>query len=151
MFRETDAHDNLEKPLPDFHLTHQIEPCACCSPVFQQLSAADWELLTDPNHWNNLGAKRQIYSPVASVVLINAKVLTMDDVLNEASCVSFKDGRIVAVGDEKSVRETSDPDAEVIDCDGRTILPGFIEPHFHFFPCASLERFENVSRTVGHN
>ena len=145
MLRETDLfHQPLDGPSPDFHAAHQTEPCSCCSPVFQQLSAADWDPLTDPNHWNNRGAMRQIYSPVASVVLINAKVLTMDDDFTEASSVSFKDRRIVAVGDEKSVRETSGPDVEVIDCGGRTILPGFIEPHFHFFPCASLERFENV-------
>ena len=145
MFKETDLfHQPLDRPLPGFHAAHQTEPCSCCSPVFQQLSAADWDPLTDPDHWNNRGAMRQIYSPVASVVLINAKVLTMDDDFTEASSVSFKDGRIIAVGDEKSVRETSGPDAEVIDCGGRTILPGFIEPHFHFFPCASLERFENV-------
>ncbi len=144
MFKETESFELLNGPLQDFHHSGLIEPCSCCSPVFQQISPADWSALTNPSHWEQQGQNRNIYTPTTTVLLVNAKILTMDNEMTEASAIAFKDARILEVGDEKALRESADPDVEIIDCEGRTILPGFIEPHFHFFPCASLERFENV-------
>jgi predicted amidohydrolase YtcJ len=150
MLKETDdfpAPFTLKDPGLDFHTPPQTlaEPCSCCSPVFNQIIAGvETEKLIDVNHWNERGTHRDIYAPSGTVILTNARILTMDEGLPEANCIAFKDGKILALGDEADVRAASDPDAEVINCEGKTMLPGFIEPHFHFFPCASLERFENV-------
>lgn len=45
--------------------------------------------------------------------------------------VAIVDDRIVAVGGDAAVRAMAPPDARQIDVDGRTILPGFIDPHNH--------------------
>jgi predicted amidohydrolase YtcJ len=39
--------------------------------------------------------------------------------------------RIIAVGGDAAVRAMAPPDALEVDVDGRTILPGFIDPHNH--------------------
>lgn len=121
------------------------EPCSCCAPVPSQLLDQSMlnDLAADPSHWQALGQHRLRFSPTATALLVNARILTMDDTMSEATCIAFRDGKIIAVGDQSDMPEAAE-DTTVIDCEGKTILPGFIEPHFHFLPCATLESFENV-------
>jgi predicted amidohydrolase YtcJ len=75
----------------------------------------------------------------------NARVLTMDDAGSEFDTLLISDGRIQWVGnaDADAVPEVGD-DTVRVDCNGRTILPGFVEPHMHLSAIAMLRRFENV-------
>ena len=136
--------------VPDFHddarLLHGTsEPCSCCSPAFSQIMDASVHLdkLSDADHWRHLGKERDILTPAGTVLLVNARILTMNDNFSEASCIAFRDGKILAVGGREDM-PAADDDTLLINCEGRTLLPGFIEPHFHFLPCATLEAFENV-------
>ena len=45
--------------------------------------------------------------------------------------IALAGDRIVAVGGDAAVRAVAPPDARVLDVGGRTILPGFIDPHNH--------------------
>ena len=45
---------------------------------------------------------------------------------------AIKDGRILAVGGAGEIAELAGPDTDVIDLDGRVVIPGFIEGHGHF-------------------
>ncbi len=125
--------------------THEAVPCACCSPVWADLAKTTnigREELTDPVFWRR---KNRCNDKIAgSRILINAKVLTVDEHFSEASALAIKDGKIVAVGDEAFVKGAADEGAEVIDCNGKVILPGFIEPHMHFLPIVALDPYENV-------
>ncbi len=60
-------------------------------------------------------------------------ILTMNDAAMRAEAVAERDGRIVAVGDDKDVMAFKGPQTEVIDLDGRTMLPGFVDAHGHVF------------------
>jgi predicted amidohydrolase YtcJ len=60
-------------------------------------------------------------------------ILTMDDAAMRAEAVAVKDGRIVAVGTEKSVMAHRGKATEVIDLGGRALLPGFVDSHGHVF------------------
>lgn len=71
--------------------------------------------------------------PQADLIVTNARVLTMDDDKPRAEAVAVKDGRIVAVGDSAAVRDLQGPGTKVIDAEGNTVLPGFIEAHMHLF------------------
>jgi predicted amidohydrolase YtcJ len=65
-------------------------------------------------------------------ILHNANVITMDPDLPAASVIKISDGKIIYVGNEIG---TVDPlrgaDTEMIDLQGKTVLPGFIDTHMH--------------------
>ena len=64
------------------------------------------------------------------LILTNARVLTMDGKNPRAEAVAVVAGRIAAVGGAE-VAGLAGPHTRVIDCGGRTVLPGFVESHLH--------------------
>ncbi len=62
-------------------------------------------------------------------IFLNGTILTMNDMTAEA--VLVEDGKIARLGDAEDLRRSS-PDAEIRDLEGRTLMPGFIDPHGHF-------------------
>ena len=67
----------------------------------------------------------------STTIFTNANVLTVDEDFSEAQAVAVRDNRILAVGTDGEVRAVAGEGATVIDLDGKTILPGFIDPHTH--------------------
>ncbi|MGP4080456.1 amidohydrolase [Pseudalkalibacillus sp. R45] len=67
----------------------------------------------------------------ADLIFLNGKVLTMDDDSPSADAVTVKDGVIQYVGAHPSALSFVNEDTEVIDLDGKTLMPGFIESHIH--------------------
>ncbi|GIP42245.1 exoenzyme regulatory protein AepA precursor [Paenibacillus sp. J45TS6] len=78
------------------------------------------------------------------LLLINANVLTLDGDNNKAGAIGVKNGKISALWKEKNpAREeiTLSDDNAVIDLQGKTVLPGFIETHNHLISAIMLKRF----------
>ena len=48
-----------------------------------------------------------------------------------ASALAIKGGKVLAVGDESALSGLETRGARVVDLDGRTLLPGLIDPHCH--------------------
>jgi predicted amidohydrolase YtcJ len=69
--------------------------------------------------------------PVADIVVRNANVYTVDAQRPQAQAVAIKGDRILWVGDEKDVDARIGPSTKVVDAEGRLLLPGFIDSHFH--------------------
>jgi len=67
----------------------------------------------------------------ATTIIYNGVILTVNPEFETASAIAFKDGVILAVGTDEEVMATVGPETEVIDIDGQTILPGFVEAHGH--------------------
>lgn len=70
--------------------------------------------------------------PKADLVLTNAHVVTMNDrfqVFREGG-LAILDGELVAVGSSSEV-VAAHPDAEVVDCGGKALIPGLINAHTH--------------------
>src|SRR3989337_276760 len=67
-----------------------------------------------------------------TILLKNAIVLTMDDdyQIFEPGAVAVQGDQIAAVGAEAGILQ-SYPDAEVIDCGGKILMPGLINAHTH--------------------
>ncbi|OYX44864.1 MAG: hydrolase [Rhodobacterales bacterium 32-67-9] len=65
------------------------------------------------------------------MILTNARILTMDPDRPRAEAVALGSGRIVAVGARADIEPLAGPDTEIIDCQGATLLPGFVESHLH--------------------
>ena len=68
---------------------------------------------------------------MSDLLLVNAKITTLDRGNPQASAVLIRDGRFVAVGHEGDVRAAADADAQVIDAGGRRVIPGLIDSHMH--------------------
>ncbi|UVK50869.1 amidohydrolase [Mesorhizobium sp. AR02] len=69
----------------------------------------------------------------ADLIVINGRVLTMDDDNPAAEAVAVKDGAIVAIGSRAAIEELKGTATQVIDAKGGSVLPGFIEAHMHLF------------------
>jgi predicted amidohydrolase YtcJ len=67
-----------------------------------------------------------------SLILYNARILTMDPRRARASAVAVAGDRILAVGEEE-LRALAGPGTRLIDAGGATLLPGFVESHLHLF------------------
>jgi predicted amidohydrolase YtcJ len=65
----------------------------------------------------------------AETILVNGKVIVYDGGPAEALAISH--GRIVAVGRSTDVRAHQGSGTQVVDLDGRTVIPGLVDSHIH--------------------
>ena len=77
-------------------------------------------------------------SNTADSVVINARILTCDDQKSTAEAMAIKGSKIVFVGSNEKVADFIGTNTLVMDADGRTLTPGFIDNHTHFFWMAIL-------------
>lgn len=74
-----------------------------------------------------------IAQEVADRIFLGGPVLTMNDAQPSAEAVAVKGGRILAVGDEDEILALQGDATEVVDLEGRALLPGFFDAHGHVF------------------
>src|SRR5215217_2867047 len=67
----------------------------------------------------------------AVLAFVNGRVYTMDAARRWAGAVAVSRGQIVAVGTDADVRELIGPGTDVVDLEGRMLLPGFQDAHVH--------------------
>ena len=65
------------------------------------------------------------------LILSNANVITFDPAHPRGEAVVIRGEKILAVGGRECLDGRSKQGAHVIDCRGNTVLPGFIDAHFH--------------------
>ncbi|MBN9618532.1 MAG: amidohydrolase family protein [Actinobacteria bacterium] len=70
-------------------------------------------------------------SRTADLVLRHGHVLTVDPSFSSAQAIAVTDGRIVAVGANADMSALIGARTEVVDLDGRTVLPGIHDGHMH--------------------
>ncbi len=69
---------------------------------------------------------------MSDLILFNANVITMDPAFPKAQLVAVKNGKIQNVARNDNFKKLKNPNTKVIDCRGKTVLPGFIDTHIHF-------------------
>lgn len=67
-----------------------------------------------------------------STIYFNGEILTMDETCRMVQAVMVKDGKIRKRGTREEVFALKEADTEMVDLDGKTMLPGFIDGHSHF-------------------
>ena len=67
----------------------------------------------------------------ADLVVVNAKVATVDGPARVGHGIAVRGGRIAAIGPSSEVRKLAGPATRVLDADGRTVIPGLIDSHMH--------------------
>lgn len=66
------------------------------------------------------------------LLVINANVYTVDKDFSRVESFAVKDGKFVAIGNSTEINERFISD-QVVDLKGRTITPGLIDAHCHFY------------------
>src|SRR5215217_1984130 len=69
----------------------------------------------------------------ADGAILGARLHTLDPRRPTASALAWRDGVLVAVGDDAEVREHVGPATEVVDGSGLTVMPGLVDTHIHPF------------------
>src|SRR5260370_42330816 len=72
---------------------------------------------------------QQADSSSPDLVLINGKVLTMDDRSSVVEALAVLDGKILATGSNASVKSIISTRTRVLDLAGKTVVPGLIDTH----------------------
>lgn len=75
-------------------------------------------------------ASVHVANAAGTLVLRNAAIYTLNAKQPWASALIIRDGRITYVGDDSGTHAV-EPDARVIDLQGRLVLPGFHDAHVH--------------------
>lgn len=68
---------------------------------------------------------------VADVIFHNGTIITIDPSLPKAESIALRNGLIQAVGTDEEVLALQEPGTELIDLQGKAIMPGFVDPHTH--------------------
>jgi predicted amidohydrolase YtcJ len=87
----------------------------------------------------------------ADLVLLDGRILTVDDRFRVATALAVRDGRFIAVGSNSDVRRHIGSSTRVIDGRGRTVVPGLIDTHVHALDVAEGEATQTFRslRSIG--
>ncbi len=84
------------------------------------------------------GSSLVVADESATLLLHNAKIYTVNAQQPWASAMVIDDdGSILAIGDDDDVAEYVDDETEVVDIQGRLVLPGFQDTHAHVLDASS--------------
>src|SRR3954463_12888141 len=78
----------------------------------------------------------------ADLILHHGKILTVDSAFSIHSAMAIRDGSILAVGSDEVVLNNRGPKTQVLDLEGKMVLPGLIDSHAHAVH-ACMTEFEN--------
>ncbi len=87
-------------------------------------------------------------STAPDTIILGATIRTMNPSAPVAEAIALKAGRIMALGKRGDIAAMKGTDTQVIDANGATILPGFIDPHVHIVMAAALAAFIDVRALV---
>jgi predicted amidohydrolase YtcJ len=73
------------------------------------------------------------HAETADRIWTGGTILTMNDAAMRAEAVAIKDGRILAVGTTEAVMGYRGAGTEVVNLEGRAMVPGFVDSHGHVF------------------
>lgn len=62
----------------------------------------------------------------------NGKIFTMDPKVPQAEAMAIQFGRIFKIGKNSEIEQLATSQTQIIDLQGQTVLPGFIDTHNHF-------------------
>jgi len=85
----------------------------------------------------------------SEVIYVNGKVVTVDDQFSIASGFATRGDRFIAVGTSEDIMRLANETSQVVDLEGRTVIPGLIDNHNHFI--RGSMHWKNILRLDGVN
>lgn len=89
-----------------------------------------------------LDAERNAQHNAPELIVVNAKVVTVDDQASIAQAFAVRDGRFLAVGDNAQIRAMAGAATRIIDAQGRTVTPGLNDGHIHMVRAGFWWKYE---------
>lgn len=83
-----------------------------------------------------------------TIVFRGGTILPVDNAFSEHAALLVRGNKIVGAGTDELIMTAAGDGAEIVDLDGRTALPGFIEPHMHLTLIAALGEYPDVGPFV---
>jgi predicted amidohydrolase YtcJ len=74
------------------------------------------------------------------LVVVNARIYTVDNARPMASALAVRNGRVVFVGSDAEARTLAGAATRVVDLKGRTVIPGMVDAHAHLLGLATSLR-----------
>lgn len=74
----------------------------------------------------------------ADTILVNGKLITMGALDQVATALAVKDGLILQVGSDAEINALAGAATQIIDLQGKTVTPGFIDAHNHLMSYGTL-------------
>src|SRR2546423_3037479 len=88
--------------------------------------------MPEPAAWRYQKIQKPIFDiPAPHRIFIGRVLTSVGDEVIERGCVEVKNGKIVSVGSVDGLSKPEQSEAEVIDCTGKTIIPGLMQSHAH--------------------
>ncbi|XP_004514888.1 protein LONG AFTER FAR-RED 3 isoform X2 [Cicer arietinum] len=80
--------------------------------------------------WNKL--QNSSIELVADLIIKNGVIYTSDESLPFAQSMAVANGRVLRIGNHSFVQEVAGYGTQVLDLEGKVVVPGFIDSHVHF-------------------
>ncbi|MDH5033612.1 amidohydrolase [Chryseobacterium cucumeris] len=74
----------------------------------------------------------------AEILYFGGPIITMEDTPLQVEAVAIKDGKILFAGTKSDAERFSEPATKMINLNGKTLLPGFIDVHGHLTSRAGM-------------
>ena len=72
------------------------------------------------------------------LIVMNADIRTADPIRMRASAFAIEAGKFIAVGTNEEISKLIEPNTRVLDAEGKSVLPGFIDSHTHLSSGAKI-------------
>ena len=79
------------------------------------------------------------------ILYFNGTIITVNDEMPIAEAVLVEDGKITKVGNKNEILSLKDNNTKLVDLEGKTMLPGFIDPHGHIVAIAQTLMITDLS------
>lgn len=78
-------------------------------------------------------------------IFYNGNIVTLKDEKDIHQAVVVEDGKIKFVGSDEEAMKLKDENTELVDLNGKTMLPGFIDPHSHYGNMSVFSRYTLIA------
>jgi predicted amidohydrolase YtcJ len=72
-----------------------------------------------------------LWADPADMLLLNGRIVTLDDASSVNEALAITGDRITATGSSDQMRKLAGADTTIVDLGGRTVIPGLIDSHIH--------------------
>jgi len=85
----------------------------------------------------------------ADAVFLGGEIATVDSNYGIVSAMAIRDYQILAVGSDDEINDFIGDETEIIDLEGRFVMPGFIEGHGHFMSLGRSKQILDLNDVTG--